>query len=180
MDSSIVVSHEDGFVDLSFPVLQSAIAEDGEASFVLGGAVEGRRLELGVRVSPGILPNDFSGEGPETVFSLPNGVRLALDAESTRTIAEIYIAGYGLARTAVATRVSLSLTAVALEGDPAHIAVEAVKLKLFHETDSTDDEEGPCYFEMFLNIDLPGKRVQLNEKDFDFRVGVLNALQAVA
>ncbi len=103
---------------------------------------------------------------------------MVADEESTTNLANLFIHEYGEDRIAVAKPLDLSFTAVALAGDPRKIASEEVKFKLFHETGSPEDEEGPEYFEMFFNVNLCSNVAELNEKDNDFRGGVLNALNA--
>ena len=75
--------------------------------------------------------------------------------------------------------VTLSFTAVTLAGTPVNIAHEMVKFKLFHETGSSDEEEGPDYFEMFFNVDLGAGFVEWREKDTCFRDGVMQSFPPI-
>jgi len=175
-ETTIVVDTSDGFVDLKLPVIQSRVADDGEASLILGGVYNGRHVEISVQLQSGMLPNTFFTESTE-INAHFDAIKISADAETTANLANLFIEQYKADRVAVPTPLSLSFTAVALAGDPRKIAEEQVKFKLFHETGSPEDEEGPEYFEMFLNIDLGSKTVELNEKDDDFRSGVLNALK---
>ena len=175
-ETAIVVDTTDGFVDLRFPVIQSRVSDDGEASLVLGGTYNGHRIAISVLLQAGMLPSDLFSE-PAQVNATFDGIRMLADPESTVNLANLFIQEYGEDRLAAAKPLDLSFTAVALEGDPRKIATEEVKFKLFHETGSTDDEEGPEYFEMFFNLNLLSNTAELNEKDNDFRIGVLNALK---
>ncbi len=61
-ETTILVDTSDGFVDLRFPVIQNRVAEDGEASLILAGTHNGRRIEISVQLHVGMLPSDlFSG-----------------------------------------------------------------------------------------------------------------------
>jgi len=63
--------------------------------------------------------------------------------------------------------------AIALEGHPPAVAGELVKLKLFFEADFEER-----YAEVYLNIDLDARRVELHEKDPDYRRPLVRALAA--
>ena len=63
--------------------------------------------------------------------------------------------------------------AIALAGHPPAVAGEPVKIKLFFEADF--DER---YAEVYLNIDLTRSRVELHEKDPDYRRPLVRALTA--
>ena len=175
-ETTILVDTSDGFVDLRFPVIQSMVADDGEASLVLDGTYAGHRIKISVQLQAGMLPSDLFSE-PAQINAYSDGISVSADSESAANLANLFIESYGADRLATAIPLDLSLTAVALEGDPRKIATEEVKFKLFHETGSPDDEEGPEYFEMFFNVNLGSNTAGLNEKDNDFRVGVLNALK---
>jgi hypothetical protein len=66
---------------------------------------------------------------------------------------------------------STNFTAISLEGTPAKLADGPVKLKLFYETDKDED-----LAELFLNIDVPKSRVELREKDPEYRAAIVRAL----
>jgi hypothetical protein len=80
--------------------------------------------------------------------------------------------GTALAAEQMASRVAFS--AVSLAGDPAHPELGMVKLKLFHgDADSAD------HVELYLNLDTPQQRLQLREKDPDYRAAVVRTLMAL-
>ena len=155
------------------------MAEDGEASLVLAGTHDGHRIEISVQLQSGMLPSQLFSE-PAQINAYPDGIRMRADAQSAKRLSDLLTEKYGLGQIAVSEPIDLSFTAVALEGDPRKVESEGVKFKLFHETGSSDDEEGPKYFEMFFNVNLGSGVAELNEKDTDFRIGILNALQAEA
>ncbi len=65
----------------------------------------------------------------------------------------------------------VSFTAVALEGNPSNFAGEALRMKLFHESEAEDE-----YAEVYTNIDLNGERAGIREKDPDYRRPLLAAI----
>jgi hypothetical protein len=177
LDGQIIVDTSDGFVDFSLPVILSRFGEGGEAILRCGGSLLGLPAEIEVEIHSGILPNDFDEENA-VVHALPQGIRLRLAGEKGRAFATQLCMLYGKDRSSFLMPVELSFTAVALAGTPANIATEQVKFKLFHEEGSTDEDEGPDYFEMFLNVDAAAGTVEWREKDKDFRSGVEKSLPA--
>jgi hypothetical protein len=173
--SQVIVDESDGYVDFRFPVLNSRISAEGEADLMVGGTLFGKPVELRIHIRPGILPNEFSDD-TKSVHSLSDGIKISLSGVTGLNFATTLAQLYKSNESSFRLPLELCLTAVALEGNPANIALEPVKFKLFHETGSTDEEESPEYFEMYLNTNLPIGLVALNEKDTDFRSGVLNAL----
>ncbi|HZL25000.1 MAG TPA: hypothetical protein VFC39_00555 [Acidobacteriaceae bacterium] len=175
--AEIVVDTSDGFVDFRIPVIHSRVSEGGEALVTGAGILFGEVAEISFSLRAGMLPNDFDAENV-TLNALHDGIRMSLAGTGGKSFASALTRLYGSPRTSFLLPLWVCFTAVTLAGDPARIDTEIVKFKLFHEKGSTDEEEGPQYFEMFLNIDLPLCFVELNEKDTEFRAGVLNALPA--
>jgi len=64
-------------------------------------------------------------------------------------------------------------TGISLEGDPRDLAKGPVKIKLFFESGGQDD-----YAELFTNIELAARRLEVREKDEEYRKPVVRALQA--
>jgi hypothetical protein len=171
----IFVDEGDGFVDLRMPVIVSEFFEGGGTILKVGGILFERPIEIEFRIRAGILPNDLF-MSDVVINSLTDGIQMSLAGESGRHFASSLSKLYQTPRSSFAMPIELSFTVVTLEGNPANIANEVVKFKLFHERGSTDEEEGPEYFEMYLNVDCVAGFVEVREKDNDFRSGVLNSL----
>ncbi|MEI7741452.1 MAG: hypothetical protein WCJ29_03015 [bacterium] len=77
----------------------------------------------------------------------------------------------------------IQFTAFTLEGNPNNLMKEPVKFKLFFEKYFEDNESPEAqkfyeedYFEFYLDLDMPNKRIYLNEKDDSYRTAFLKAL----
>ncbi len=66
----------------------------------------------------------------------------------------------------------VEFNAVSLEGHPGELEKGPVKIKLFFEPENPDD-----YLELYTNIDLQACRVEVREKDMEYRPAVIKALQ---
>ena len=90
-ETTILIDTTDGFVDLAFPVVQSRVAEDVEASLVLAGTYNGHRIEISVQLQAGMLPSDLFSE-PAQVNASFDGIRMVADEESTtNTLANLLL-----------------------------------------------------------------------------------------
>ena len=65
--------------------------------------------------------------------------------------------------------------AISLEGNPEMVKNSPARLKLFFGWE--EGSETP-YGELFLNLDLPNRILELNEKDPEYRSAILAALGA--
>jgi hypothetical protein len=63
--------------------------------------------------------------------------------------------------------------AISLEGDPRDLDKGPVKIKLFYEGAGQDD-----YAELYTNIELAARRLEVREKDEEYRLPVVKALRA--
>ncbi len=69
---------------------------------------------------------------------------------------------------------SIECLAVGIASDPAVVANEAIRMKLFFD----DGVENGRYAELFLTIDMPEGIATLNEKDEDYRSDVVHWLSS--
>lgn len=64
----------------------------------------------------------------------------------------------------------IELSAISLDGDPGDLDAGPAMIKLFNETEE--------YAELFLNVSLQTKRMQLREKDPEYRESIVKGLTA--
>jgi hypothetical protein len=68
-------------------------------------------------------------------------------------------------------RPETEFTGISLEGDPRDLTKGMVKIKLFFESEKQDE-----YAELFTNIDLRANRLEIREKDEEYRLPIIKAL----
>ena len=165
----ITAEVEEGFVDLLLYIREHKIQPDGtqlmRAVGLHKGSEVGLVVMLGSRWSAGSLGKDWAvttHQGTATYESIgPQSdalVRVLNDLYQTK-----------LAAADMKPRVEF--TAISLGGDPRDLSKEKVHIKLFFEADN--DEE---YAEVFTNIDLPHRRLEIREKDNAYRTPLMKAL----
>ncbi|MBS1800984.1 MAG: hypothetical protein JSS95_14310 [Acidobacteria bacterium] len=174
--TNIQIDTSDGFVNLRIPVLNAQLFGKGEASLLASGSLLGQSAAIEIHIEPGLKPNNDLFNEKIPINAGFDGIQFLFQGNQGHHFAEGFFDLYQISRRELSLPIKMSFTAVALYGEPANIATEFVKFKLFHDEGSTDEEEGPDYFEMFLNIDLPSGYIELNEKDTEFRSGVLFSL----
>jgi len=81
---------------------------------------------------------------------------------------------YGTKRGSKAMKPELKLTALAMDGDPQRPEKEPLEIKCFYESDKQDESA-----EFFTNIDLKARRLELNEKDEEYRAAMVKAFAAM-
>jgi hypothetical protein len=80
---------------------------------------------------------------------------------------------YGTALHPKSMRAETKFTGISLRGKPDELEKEPVRIKVFYES---DDEQR--YAELFTNIDVQHRVLQINEKDEEYRKPVVRALSA--
>lgn len=80
---------------------------------------------------------------------------------------------YGTKLAPKSMRPETCFTAISLGGDPRDPTKGPVRIKLFFESGGPED-----YVERYTNIELAGHRLEVHEKDADYRSPIVRALRA--
>jgi hypothetical protein len=86
-------------------------------------------------------------------------------------LVHLLAASYGIPAHHVNLPVTIATTAIAFEGNPANLQTQPLKFKIVHPS----DKDSPEYFELFIDTDLANNKVQLSEKETDYRPAILKA-----
>lgn len=167
----VTSEQEEGFKDLLFYVAEHKRLEDGLQSVRSAGVHGGRRL--GFDVVLGAAWKEGS-PGPGIPITTYQGfVTYRSTGADSDAFVQVLDELYGTSVAAKAMGQEVRFTAIALEGDPRDLSKGAVKIKLFSGAETEDR-----YAELFTNIDLPSRRLELREKDQEYRGPVVQALRA--
>lgn len=158
----------EGFQNLVIPVASHGRTPSGSLSIVAVGALSGREIGVRLRVDPSTRPGIVDGQIDASSLA-PDGVFLESLGPPTQGLVEVLAAAYEIPLPSGGLRKSIPLAAFALEGDPRRIEAEHVNFKVFHD----EREERGQYYELFVHIDLPARRVEIREKDPDYRASVI-------
>jgi hypothetical protein len=153
-----------GFTDLVFAVVQHQRNPDGSQLLRLQGAYQGRTVGFAAWLAPTWTAS--KGQLP-TASGL---VELRSTGPESDAFVSVLAALYKTKAKPTSMAAATKFAGVSLEGNPSRLEAGAVGIKLFYE--GKDD----AYAEFFLDLDLPKKRAQLNEKDDGYREPLVRAL----
>jgi hypothetical protein len=167
----IAAKLEEGFVDLSF-ALESRKHDSavGERLVAIGQDGE-RAVAFAILIESGWKDVKFEGIDLPTYQG-----RIVIESvgppsdELVRAIDRLYVTNAGATKMQRETR----FTGISLGGNPSDLDAGPTKIKLFFESEAEDR-----YAEVFLNIDVRARSIELNEKDPDYRRPVVSALSGM-
>ncbi len=162
---------DDGFVDLSFRIVEVEHAED-TIRINLRARHEGEVVGMKAVVSAGLR----AGFSPS--MELLNVARPGIRFERSGDASDKLIAA--LARLYSARQPDrmvemIDLAVIAMHQESLDVLGSPVKLKCFG-CDSEAEIESGAYFECFFNFDLASRTAEWNEKDTEYRLPMINAL----
>ena len=167
----ITSESEEGFHDLVFYIQDLKKLPDGTQSMRVLGNYKNQNVGLDITLSPtwkeGSLGKDVNlvtYQGIVTYRSIGSESDILLQA-----IDELY--GTKLSPKAMSAEVRF--TGITLGGGPRDLAKEPVQIKLFYELGGDDG-----YAEFYTNIELANHKLQIKEKDLDYRTPIVRVLKA--
>lgn len=158
---------DDYFVDLVFGIPRYTIRNNTQSIIVSATAI-GHRVGFSVELGS-IWKSGRVGDIP--CFS--GVVRIASTGDDSNAFIRSLASLYGVKPVSNSMTESVEFTAISLEGAPTDLESGPVKLKLFYES-----KEKGCYAEVYANFDLQARKFYFNEKDPEYRVAILQALNA--
>jgi hypothetical protein len=167
----VTSEEEAGFHDLIFYIQEHKRLPDGSQSIRGSGRHKGRPLGFEVVLGPSWQAGSLGKDIPLVTYrGIVTYRSTGADSDAfIQVLDELYGAKVG----PKAMGREIQFTGISLEGDPRDLAKGPVKIKLFFESDKQDD-----YAELFTNIELGAHRLEVHEKDEEYRSPVIRALQA--
>ena len=162
---------DDGWHDLTFHIQDDRKLDDGSRALNACGVHHGLDVGLTVILGPNWPEATFSEKVPFTAYKGVITFRSSGQPSDAllRVIDELY--GTGLHPRSM--RSEIRFTGISLAGKPHEPENEPVKIKAFYESEDADR-----YGELFVNVDLQHRVLQINEKDEGYRKPVVRALSA--
>ncbi len=168
----VTVERRDTFIDITLPVISRSCDIHGGCFVETDGLYQGQPTGITVIFAPGMRPSTFT-DRMETTQVFPKNAGITLVAEGPRgtSLVHLLATSYGAPAHHVSLPVTIPTTAIAFEGNPADIQTQPLKFKIVHPS----VKEAPEYFELFVKTDLANNKVQLSEKETDYRPAILKA-----
>lgn len=164
----ITSDQEEGFQDLVFALSDYSVGRAGDQKLRATGRHSTQIVAFDVRLGPEW--NERPLEGVDVQLYAGSVTLSAVGPESDALVSAVDDL-YGTHLSPEKMRRQTEFAALSLEGHPKKLESGPCKLKLFFES-----EDENRYAEVYLNIDLAGSRVELAEKDEEYRRPLLLAL----
>lgn len=166
----VTSEEEGGFHDLVFYIQEHKRLPDGSQSIRGAGTHKGRPLGLDVVLGPTWQSGSLGKDIPLVTYrGIVTYRSTGADSDAfVQVLDELYgtkLSPKGMGR-------EIQFTGISLEGDPRDLAKGPVKIKLLFESGVQDD-----YAELFTNIELAARRLEVHEKDEEYRSPVVRALR---
>jgi hypothetical protein len=164
---------EEGFVDLVFKITD-IVENENDYRFLLAASYDNQTVGMGVEVRKGIK----SGLDSEMNLIRENvcrkGVRFFSAGKQSDRLIQAIAKLYGIDHGNPKMVDCESFTAIALHQGEIDLCSQPIKIKIFGRDGDPFVEED--YYESFFNVDIPNRAVLWNEKDQDYRNGLLRGL----
>ena len=161
---------EEGWFDIDLGV--TAVAADGDHLVVTGeGMFRGEKVGLKVAFRKDMKPGIVNAGVDQSAFA-QGGIEFVSIGEESDQLLTAMATLYGLPPQERRFAKSLAVLSLPLEEKPIDFDRRYIHLKVFF-----NPKDGPDrYAELFVNLNLPEKRLELHEKDAEYRHNVVAAL----
>jgi hypothetical protein len=168
----VTVDRRDTLVDITLPIISKSCDNHGGCIVETDGLYQGQPTGVTIIFAPGMLPSTFTDRVETTqVFPKNAGITLVAEGPRGKSLVHLLATSYGAPGHRINLPVAIPMTAIAFEGNPANIQTQPLKFKVVHPS----AKDSPEYFELFINADLANNKVQLNEKEINYRPAILKA-----
>lgn len=167
----ITSAAEEDWHDFTFAIRKDDKLPDGSRALEARGLYRGREVGVLVVLSASWPEAKFDQKVPWTAYK--GVITYRSLGPASDSFLHIMDELYGTALHPKSMRAETKFTGISLGGKPNELEKEPVKIKVFYES---DDEQR--YAELFTNIDLQHRVLQINEKDEEYRKPVVRALTA--
>jgi hypothetical protein len=167
----ITSQSEEDFYDLVFFIKEHKKLGDGSQSIIAYGLHSGQPVGFEVVLKSRWQQSVLSSDVPIPTFSGVVAYR-SVGADSDLLL-EALDQIYETKRSPKQMKNETRFAVVTLEGDPGNLEQGPVKMKLFFEAAAEDR-----YAELYTNIDLGALKLYVGEKDPEYRLAIVRALQA--
>jgi hypothetical protein len=167
-ESLVQDDEEGGFVDLDLRLIRLDLRPDG--TFLAEGRGRHGRRTLGFALALDTEWKAMPIGDSDSFFYWGSGAVRSIGLESDAllaTLAELY----GLSVPSRPMRLETRVAVVGLADDPRLLPNRPTRMKLFFES-----EEPDSYAEVYVNVIAPERRIELHEKDPEYRKPLLRAL----
>jgi hypothetical protein len=165
----IMSESEEGFVDLVLLLAERKPIGESKELIVGNGRHKGKDVGVGITLDGVWGAKALSPDMPIEVRS--GKLRFRRLGEESDALIQAMAQLYSVKTKSMRMKNEVEFTAMSLGGDPGHLDREPTQIKVFYESNNDDE-----YAELYVNIDVAARRVELHEKDPGYRQALIRAL----
>lgn len=169
--SQINASEEDGFVDLKLTITEYWQDQNKNHICKVSGLWKNEVVGFEIAFRPDMKTGIVDDEVDKSRF-YREGINIYSIGEPSDKFVKALIELYKLSCNYGKMNRKICTTTFVLGGNPDNIKTEYIKTKVFLD----DTDEKGFYSELFINIDLKNKVLELREKDPEYRLNIINML----
>jgi hypothetical protein len=162
---------EEGFQDIVLNIVDSKLTDNGDYELIAKGKSSqetvGLKIRIRDRLKAGLIGDNFD----PTAVAI-KGVTFQSTGPETDNLVRILSRLYNYPTDKSFTNGDISFDMYSLNKEQADLSKGTFKFKLFFDP---YDSLG-LYSELFLNINVPKKEIEINEKDIEYRENLVKAL----
>jgi len=169
---------EEGFQDIILRILEISFDVEGGCTMRAMGTFEGKLVGTGIAMQGGMRPffvgGDIDKQDSNAFF--PRGIVFNSLGEPSDNLVAALSKLYGITGPLARMRAEVAFGCAAIDGDPRQVRNQPVYFKLFFGEPSDDEGPDDQYCELYCNLHLKDRLVEIKEKDGEYRPGVIRAL----
>ena len=162
---------EDGFQDIVLNIVDSKITDNGDYEIVAKGKSNEETVGLKIKIKDKVKPGIVGDEIDNTAFEI-DGVSFFSTGQETDNLIKVLSKLYNYPTEKAFTKNNVSFDMFSLNEEQADLSKGVFRFKLFFDPSDTLG----LYSELFLNINIPDKEVEINEKDVEYRESLIRVL----
>ena len=165
---------EEGFHDIVLNIVDSKLTSEGDYEIIAKGKSKeetvGLKIKIKDKLKAGLVNEGF--DGFDTTAVELNGVSFYSIGTESDSLISILSKLYGSPTSKKFTTTETSFDMFSLNKDQAELSKGYFQFKIFFDP---YDSLG-LYSELFLNVNLPKREVEINEKDWEYRESLVKVL----
>lgn len=163
-------NQEEGFADLTFDIITYKKKLFGNIYIECAGNDNGKTIGFGLELKKGM--NGISNNDMRTWHTYPDGIKISFIKNLSEEFIESLTKSYELKHTNLKLKKETTIECGSLTKNPLDYKNKEVQFKCF--LDSTNEKN--IYAELYINIDLPNKKLYFKEKDISYRENIIKNL----
>jgi hypothetical protein len=165
-------TEDGGFADIVLSIENYKKDDNGNYTILTKGKYKDTIVGLEVFIKGNIKKGIINGSEFDTSAFKIEGITLKSIGEESNNLVKAISELYGSPTDNPFSQEPLAFTSFALEEHEVSLEEKYTRFKVFFD----DDNSRGLYFELFINVNIPTKELEIHEKDVEYRQNILKTL----